>query len=169
MTPVCLLVLGFATLPLLAAEGTAKSPTDATRIQGAWKIVSGEEEGKAQDVPPGLSWTFQGNTLIVRIDGKLAGAATFKLKEAGPAKHMDLTAIPPDPRMGPELRPGAEIEKSPVFAIYKLSGDTLTICAAKPGKPRPTAFATRKGDPCALVLLRRMPAEDSRPGRQPKP
>ena len=40
-------------------------------------------------------------------------------------------------------------------AIYELQGNHLVYCVAAPGLARPTAFATKQGDGCTLVVLKR--------------
>ena len=42
------------------------------------------------------------------------------------------------------------------LAIWRLEGDVLTYCVAEPGRPRPTEFATSKGDGRTLVVLKRL-------------
>lgn len=43
--------------------------------------------------------------------------------------------------------------RKPQQYIYKLDGDTLTICHAQPDQPRPTEFKGGKGQQC-LVFTR---------------
>jgi len=40
-------------------------------------------------------------------------------------------------------------------AIYAIEGDRMTYCVARPGKPRPSGFVTKKGDKYTLVSLKR--------------
>jgi hypothetical protein len=47
-------------------------------------------------------------------------------------------------------------ESSTFRGIYKLDGDTLTICSANPGKARPTAFESREESNVNLSVLRRV-------------
>jgi uncharacterized protein (TIGR03067 family) len=162
------LPLLFLTLiPVRLPEGIASDAADTEEIQGDWKVVSGEEDGKAQPVPPGLLWSFKNGTLIMKINHKVVGAGRYELAEAGRVKHLKLVAIPPDAQMGDttELPEHLEIETLPVLAICGLSGDTLTICAAKPGKPRPKAFSTKKGDGCVLMVLKRIRHVEAPPRR----
>jgi len=157
VTPIHFVLLALAPVQL-TAEATRATANDAELLQGVWKIISGEEEGQKQPVPPGVRWTFKGDKLIVKENEKLIGLGTCHLKVAKPANQMDGAAVPPDPQMGStaDLPKDMEIEKTPVLAIYRLSGNTLTICAAKPGKPRPKTFSTRKGDDSALIVLERI-------------
>jgi uncharacterized protein (TIGR03067 family) len=43
--------------------------------------------------------------------------------------------------------------------IYSLQGDVLRYCVAAPGRPRPSEFATTKGDGYTLVVLKRIAME----------
>jgi hypothetical protein len=72
-------------------------------------------------------------------------ASTYKVLPGQPA-GIDLTTVY-------EGKPPALHTK----AIYSLRGDVLTYCIAPPGQPRPSAFATTKGDGLTLVVLRRLP------------
>lgn len=55
------------------------------------------------------------------------------------------------------------------LAIFTLTGDTLRYCVAPPGRPRPTAFATKKGDGLTLVVLKRVPEITIRQLPKPSP
>ena len=50
-----------------------------------------------------------------------------------------------------EIDPGHPIRQP---AIYSLAGDTLKICHAAAGKPRPTKFESRKGDSGGVWVLK---------------
>jgi hypothetical protein len=42
------------------------------------------------------------------------------------------------------------------LGIYKLDGDTLTICLEARGNERPTEFATKEGSVANLIVLKRV-------------
>jgi len=54
-----------------------------------------------------------------------------------------------------ETDPGHPIRQ---LAIYTLDGDTLKICSAAAGKPRPTRFESKPGDFGGLWILKRAAA-----------
>ena len=48
-----------------------------------------------------------------------------------------------------------------VEGIYKFEDDTLILCVADPGRPRPSAFEAGPGSGASLFVLRRVgPVED---------
>src|SRR6516165_585480 len=78
----------------------------------------------------------------------LPRSSTYTLTAARPAL-IDLTTVSPD---NPTLH---------TRGIYSLQGDVLTYCIAAPGRPRPAEFATAKGDGHTLVVLKRLPLEQT--------
>ena len=73
----------------------------------------------------------------------LPRSSTYTLTASQPAR-IDLTTV----YQGDPTR----LETK---GIYSLGGDVLTYCVAAPGRPRPTEFATAKGDGHTLVVLKR--------------
>jgi hypothetical protein len=65
--------------------------------------------------------------------------------------------VPPPSRWTP-LAIDLTSEKNPdkaVPGIFEVKGDTLKLCWAKSGGPRPTEFSTKKGADEVLFVLRR--------------
>ena len=77
----------------------------------------------------------------------LPRSSTYTLTAARPAL-IDLTTVSQD-------SPTRLYTKG----IYLLQGDVLRYCIAAPGRPRPTEFATTKGDGYTLVVLKRIAVE----------
>jgi uncharacterized protein (TIGR03067 family) len=129
---------------LLAAEdpGTPE-PSDATRIQGTWVLVSSEQEGEAlpsESLKAGaVRLIIKGNEVLVKMGDMTAALGTFALD--------------------PTKSPGAYDRTYPSGAvrrgIYRLDETTLTICLGPIGKERPSAFATKPGDGCDLAVYQR--------------
>jgi uncharacterized protein (TIGR03067 family) len=71
--------------------------------------------------------------------------------------RSDPKASPPtiDLWYGPEAKP-----ERAHLGIFRLDGDTLTLCSAPPGTVRPTKFASPAGAELSLVTLRRSKAKD---------
>jgi uncharacterized protein (TIGR03067 family) len=122
---------------------------DLEKFQGTWRMdllvdngrkASAEEAGKFQV-------TIKGDKFVVKSELLADISITIKLmpREKGKEKEnpaaIDLTQDD-----------DAKKERK-VLGIYKIDGDTLTICASNDDKKRPTEFAGGKG--VILVVLKR--------------
>ena len=77
----------------------------------------------------------------------LRRSSTYTITAARPAL-IDLTTVSQDNPTGLHTR-----------GIYSRHGEVLRYCIAAPGRPRPTEFATTKGDGYTLVVLKRIAVE----------
>lgn len=122
-------------------KGDAKE--DLKKLQGTWKVVALEVDGKA--VPKEKS------PKEVVIEGK-------RLTGLGP--EMTLTLDPAKKPKWVDLTFKRDGKAYPVRAVYEVSGDELKLCIplAEKGKlfenKRPTGFET-KGKPVMLLKARR--------------
>lgn len=152
--PRALLTTLAAAFLITAAPTTKKPPDDRKKLQGTWTGIAGEVEGDKTSAEEAghLSFTITGNTYTVKSDGQIVETGTFTLDPTRKPRSMDAT-----------LRGGDEAGK--IYpAIYELMGDTLQICIAQPGKPRPRSFSAPGGSGLRLFILRRpVPVEKSRP------
>ena len=124
-----------------AAAGKDEAPKDEQKILGTWTVESCEVWG--EKVPeekfketkftfaPGGKWNRKG-------DKQEEG--TCKLDPAKKPKEITLTTD----------------ERGTELGIYKLDGDTLTICLEANGNERPTEFASKAGSMANLIFLKRM-------------
>ncbi|HMF10699.1 MAG TPA: TIGR03067 domain-containing protein [Gemmataceae bacterium] len=137
---VAVLAVGF----LLGADETKKDDKDkdGKKLEGTWIVVSMEHGGKkAPDE------AAKGVTLIFAADGKVSVKTpdkeikgSYKLGAGKKAKEITLEAT---------------AEKT-LYGIYKIDGDSLTICAVDTSADeRPTEFATKDGSEARLVVLKR--------------
>ncbi len=143
----------FAVLPAWAQD--AASQTDAARLQGKWKVVALEEEGKnvLKDKDE-ITVVFKGDKAIYDEKGKKPDEATFKVNATKKPKHLDLV-LPPN--KADKTDKGMKIQ-----AIYELDGDTLKLCYRMPPPTakdqtlteRPMEFDSRKGG--TLLRLQRV-------------
>jgi uncharacterized protein (TIGR03067 family) len=134
-----------AVLLLGAAPGRDTARGDSESLEGTWSLVSVEINAqplsmdKLKDsrlVVKGVSYSFRLG------DARLA--MTYKLDPGKSPKTLDLT-----------LTEGPDKGKT-YHAIYRLEGDTLTICrSVEPDKERPTEFATMPGSGLMLVVWKR--------------
>ena len=131
----------------LAGVGAAADEVDVDaetkKIQGAWILVSSESDGKAvpaEDLKERkLQMVFDKDEVLATMEERVVSLGTFKLDPARTPRWYDRTYSDGTPRRG----------------IYRLEGDTLTICLAGLGKDRPTTFETKKDDGRSLLVYQR--------------
>jgi len=141
--------------PVVADDDAVKE--DLQKLEGRWVQVSVEGDGQKLNSPDdGPSITIAGGTWI---ESSAAGESpsTFTINAANDPKWIDRSFTL---GRGPIILPG----------IYKLEGDTLTVCMPFPFRgdrsklnQRPKAFATKPGDPFIITVFKRAPAESSPP------
>lgn len=122
---------------LLGADDADK---DYQRFEGTWTLVSAEENGK----DPGKEFLKQSRLVVKGKEhtvtlGGTTHKATHKLDPAKNPKTIDI-----------QRDDGVAIE-----AIYKLEGDTFTICLHAQGKPRPREFTGKAGTDQRLHVWKR--------------
>ncbi len=121
-----------------AAQESAKK--DLEPLQGTWRLVSFEIQGKAIDLDDkGPRWVIKGNK--VYYAGKELTALT--VDGATKPQSMDLAFVSP---------------KRTYEAIYSVADDTLKICANRQTdgvKQRPEAFTTEDMPELRLLVFRR--------------
>jgi uncharacterized protein (TIGR03067 family) len=107
-------------------------------LQGEWQMESMERDGRK--VNDRLVKTFKrtvaGNRHTVtwiEIGSNQILHATMSLDPTSDPKGVDL------------LLADGPFKGKTRLGIYKLEGDTETVCLAQPGRPRPTAFDSKQG------------------------
>jgi uncharacterized protein (TIGR03067 family) len=108
----------------------------AKELQGTWKVTeihtalgsSAVEEGRI------IPYTFEGNKLITVGPANTKVEIEYRLDPTKSPKQIDQRFT--GGRIGPWIAKG----------IYKVEGDTLTICYGDPNVARPTEFITSPGD-----------------------
>jgi uncharacterized protein (TIGR03067 family) len=139
------------TLSLLAALlAPADDKADAlrrevARHQGTWAVTSFVRDGKAspKELTDSIVRVVEGDHVVWKRDGK---------RFAGTAVVLDPSKAP---RTIDVLPDGGPARGERVLGIYKLDGDTLTICMADAGQPRPLAFEAPNGSKQTLMTFRR--------------
>ncbi len=100
-------------------------------LDGTWIIESAVRDGKALDNLKGATRVNKGDSYtITPVKGD---AITGKWKLDAEKKTID---IMPD---------AGTFKGKTLLGIFEVSGDTLKICYAEPGKDRPTKFASTEG------------------------
>jgi len=124
----------------------SKEESDFDFLRGHWGAEAYERLGKP--VGPGLlrntRVVIDGDELELIEAGDDGEIVTFQLDESTDPKHIDMR-IAKGPQSG-----------RLALGIYRLHGDTLRICWAAPGQPRPTAFTTMNDTAIASLTLRRL-------------
>jgi uncharacterized protein (TIGR03067 family) len=115
---------------------------DKQKIQGIWKAVGLESNGKPREenAYAGTTFTFKDDQVILSERGHPPTPLRFELDPAKSPKAIDLITT--------DALPG----------IYELRGDDLKLCF-RIGKGRPTEFKTRPGDDTEMFTLKRLPAQ----------
>src|SRR5262245_9771693 len=138
-TKLPLLCLAVLSLAAYAPLPDVKDPTkeDMKKLQGDWALGSLEEGGKKIEPPGGKSPAFviKGNTLTIKEDGR-DEVAEITLDARKKPREINIRPLRGPGGKGPpeKLIPG----------IYKLEGDTFTICFSHGGSDdRPRKFDTK--------------------------
>jgi uncharacterized protein (TIGR03067 family) len=129
----------------LGAPGVKDTPKkDPASIVGEWvgeKAVSG---GKEKPVPEGgISFTFTADGKLMVTEGKREkpDAGSYKIDSKKNPAEIDI--MPPPDKKEPTIH-----------GIYKIDGDTLTICIGHE-TDRPTKFESPEGAKTMLMILKR--------------
>ena len=133
----CLLVVS---LLIAADKPTDAAKKDLDRFQGEWKVEKAQRGGEAAP-PEKMRVTVSGDSLSIDAGGARDEKATITLDPAKTPATIDMKLL----RGNKDVVPG----------IYKLDGDTLTVCWAKEGG-RPAEFASKEGTEQVLLVLKRV-------------
>jgi uncharacterized protein (TIGR03067 family) len=133
------------TSPLVVVTDAAAPPpnSDTMKIQGTWKIESARYDGEKTSEEVGVTMTFTDKKVAIKRGGETIDD-DYTLDPTKKPKHLDMSG-----------KRGNETVIIP--AVYQfLDDDTLMICNADPGRPRPSDFDTKKGDGKSVAVLKRV-------------
>jgi uncharacterized protein (TIGR03067 family) len=135
----------------VVAADTGRAKGDREAIQGTWRVVSAQDNGRPvpRTAPggkqaDGLKLVITSETITFQAGDVIHGKGGYTLDPAKMPKWIDLT----------------EKDGRPAPGIYALEGDDLTVCYNEAGTERPDKFASEAGTPndVLLVLRREVPA-----------
>jgi uncharacterized protein (TIGR03067 family) len=115
------------------------------RHQGTWVATSSTYDGQKapEEVVRTIKRIVTDDRVVWERDGR---------RFAGSKIALDSTREPATIDVIPD---GGPNRGERILGIYKLQGDTLTICMARPGQPRPKEFQARKGSDYTLQAFQR--------------
>src|SRR5262249_52690657 len=132
-----------------ATAGPAKPANDRELIQGTWKLIVLEFQGREltkEERSRAARVVLKPDKLLLETSEGLTLESDYRLDPL--QKTIDV--IP---------REGGEMEKGKTFSgIYLLDGDRLKICLGSPEQKRPGEFSTKDGKGYMLYVLQREPA-----------
>jgi uncharacterized protein (TIGR03067 family) len=140
---VCLLVGASAALAAPAKDKEDKD--DIKKFAGDWTVASWKQGGADLDADrlEAAKWSVKDNKYTFEMDGN-AEEGTIKLDPTKKVPTIDLTITGGNDK-GKE-QPG----------IYKIDGDTITFCFARPGgTDRPKDFTSTEDDSNILIVMKR--------------
>jgi uncharacterized protein (TIGR03067 family) len=123
-----------------------------TELEGEWKMVSAVFSGAPMDKTM-VEWcrrVTNGNLTTVLAGPQVMLKATFTLDASVAPRAIDYVNV------------GAPNKGKRQAGIYELTGGTLRICMAAPGKPRPREFASAKGDGRSFTTWSALPGRKNR-------
>jgi RNA polymerase sigma-70 factor (ECF subfamily) len=145
----------------VAAADTGPAKDDREAIQGTWRVVSAQDNGRPvlKTAPggkqtDGLKLVITSDAITCQAGDVIHGKGSYRLDPSKMPKWIDLT----------------EKDGRPEPGIYSLEGNDLTVCYNEAGTERPNRFASEAGTPndVLLVLRREVPAPKG-PDAPPSP
>ena len=133
-------------LSMLGVHAITSTPLaqPTAKLDGTWRAVTAERDGKSATDVIGHRLTFAGGTFTITRDGKTLYAGTYKADSAKRPAQIDFD----NTNAGP---------KGNWKGIYALDGVSLKICDNAPdtAKARPTAFVAPAGSGHVFVTFTR--------------
>lgn len=138
------------TAGLLAAADTMRIDTavdrenrDLENMQGRWMILRLQRDGQDDRTNETQTIAVKGDQFLVMSGKDRKDVYIFRVNPAKYPKTFDIFSSWP------------EKDAHEIAAIYRLDGDTLTLCWHDSTEKRPRTFAAKKGDGLTLLVLRR--------------
>jgi uncharacterized protein (TIGR03067 family) len=139
---VMILVIG-----LLAPAGKGREPDkDVKALEGTWQVESAEMDGQefSGDDVADIFLVVEGDRYKELLKDTVKEEGTIKLDPSQSPRAIDFRITSGDDKGKTQL------------GIYKLEGNTLTLCVAKPSdKDRPKEFAGKQGSGHTRMVFKR--------------
>lgn len=128
----------------LLLNATTHAEDDSKALQGTWLPASAELGGQPfpEQVTKSMRLTIEGDKYIVMV-GPQKDEGTTKLDASKSPKTLEIRGTE-----GPN-------KGKTIPAIYKIEGNTLTVCYNLGGKDYPTEFVSKAGTQFFLVKYQR--------------
>jgi len=140
-----LLIVGAGLLIAADDKGDA-AKKDAEKLQGTWKLVSLEVDGKKAtkgEIKQEQKMVVEGDKFSSTVDDKHSFKGTFKLDPTKKPKAVDVQVTEGD------------FKGKTLLGIYDVEKDSLRACYAPPGKERPAEFDSKAGSGLYLYVYKR--------------
>lgn len=111
------------------------------KIQGTWKFIAHEMNGKAATPEELAKMTinFKGNKWTVRDGDKVVQAGTHKFNPTKNRGQVDAVVTE------------GEGKGSTMLGIYEMKGNKMAVCFDPKGKERPTSLKAKEGQMSAAI------------------
>ncbi len=132
-------------LSIFANARAEDKSTELAKHQGKWSVTSMIRDDKEAptDIRESITREVSDDHIVWKRDGESFAGTRFVIDAKKSPKEIDLI---PD---------GGPATDKHVLGIYKFDGETLTICMADAGRPRPTAFEAKAGSKQTLQSFKR--------------
>jgi uncharacterized protein (TIGR03067 family) len=117
----------------------------AGNIQGAWVVVSAEQDAEPATDVKDHRLTFSGDTFTIRREDHILYRGTYVTDPGRKPARIDFRHT------------GGALKGKFWKGIYRLEGETLTICDNAPEmtRPRPARFVTTAGSGLICLVFKR--------------
>lgn len=139
-------LVALALTPTLAADDASTAESERARHRGTWVATSMIRDGESAPaaVVGSIRREVEGDHVAWTRDGKRFAGTRFEVDPSPSPRALDL------------LPDGGPSRGERLLAIYKFEEETLTICVADVGRPRPVRFEAGPGSRQTLQAFRRV-------------
>jgi uncharacterized protein (TIGR03067 family) len=130
----------------VGAQDKKDPPAKEAPIVGEWAGEKAAAGGRDEKIEPGaIMFTFAADGKLTIAEGKQARPDTGTYKTDAKKDPAEIDIIPP-----------ADKKEPTVEGIYKVDGDTLTLCFVRGKGKRPTKFESPAGSDAIVITLKRV-------------